>query len=199
MIAGLAEAGKDLKEPSFVKTAVQAADFLLGRQFNREGRLLRTWGAQPGKAAKAQGNAYLEDYAFLVHGLLNLHEATGEKKWLDQSRKLTGSMIHLYGDRKQGGYYFTANDHEKLFARTKDQYDGAQPSGNSMALRNLVRLWRKTGEERYRAEAEKGFRAFAASLKAAPTALTTMAEALDLYLEAKGDQAGKDKSGKAER
>jgi uncharacterized protein YyaL (SSP411 family) len=191
MIAGFAQAGQDLKEPAFTKTAAKAADFLLEHQFTREGRLLRTWGAQPGKAPTAQGGAYLEDYAFLVHGLLNLHQATGDKKWLAQSRALTDAMIHFHRDTKRGGYYFTANDHEKLFARSKDQYDGAQPSGNSMALHNLVRLWQTTGEDRYRAEAEKGFRAFAGSLKAAPASLTTMAEALDLYLDAKAAQPGK--------
>jgi uncharacterized protein YyaL (SSP411 family) len=186
MIAGFAQAGQALDEPALTATAARAADFLLAHQLRKDGRLLRTWGSQPGKAPTAQGPAYLEDYAFLVHGLLSLHAATGQKKWLDQARSLTDTMIRFHGDPKAGGYYFTANDHEKLFARSKDQYDGAQPSGNSMALENLVRLWRATGEERYRAEAERGFRAFAGALRAAPASLTTMARALDLYLDAKG-------------
>jgi uncharacterized protein YyaL (SSP411 family) len=184
MIAGFAEAGQALKTPAHVETAAKAASFVLAHQVTKEGRLLRTYGAQPGKAPMAQGPAYLEDYAFLVHGLLALHEASGDKKWLDQARSLTDVMIRLHGDKKAGGYYFTANDHEKLFARSKDQYDGATPSGNSMALYNLVRLWKKTGEERYRAEAEKGFKTFAGTLKASPAALTTMLLALNSYLDA---------------
>jgi uncharacterized protein YyaL (SSP411 family) len=184
MIAGFAEAGQALKEPAHVATAAKAADFLLAHQVTKDGRLLRTYGAQPGKAPTAQGPAYLEDYAFLVHGLLALHDATGEKKWLEQSRSLTDAMLRYHGDPKGGGYYFTANDHEKLFARSKDQYDGATPSGNSVALDNLVRLWRKTGAERYRAEAEKGFKTFAGTLRASPASLTTMLMALDTYLDA---------------
>jgi uncharacterized protein YyaL (SSP411 family) len=184
MIAGFAEAGRALKEPAHVATAARAADFILARQVTKDGRLLHAYGAQPGKAPAAQGNGYLEDYAYLVHGLLALHEATGEKKWLDRARGLTDTMIRFHGDAKVGGYYFTANDHEKLFARSKDQYDGATPSGNSLALYNLVRLWRRTGEERYRAEAEKGFRSFAGAMKAGPSARTTMLLALSTYLDA---------------
>jgi uncharacterized protein YyaL (SSP411 family) len=189
MIAGFAAAGRDLKEPAHVETAARAADFLLRHQLTKDGRLLRTYGARPGKAPAAEGSAYLEDYAFLVHGLLTLHQARGEKKWLEQARALTDTMIRYHGDKKAGGYYFTANDHEKLFARSKDQYDGATPSGNSIALLNLVRLWRTTREERYRAEAERGFKAFAGSMKASPVSLTTMIRALDLYLDTREAQA----------
>jgi uncharacterized protein YyaL (SSP411 family) len=184
MIAGYAVAGKALDEPAYIQRAAAAAEFVLKHQRTREGRLLRTYGAAPGQAAKAQGNAYLEDYAFLVHGLLNLHDATGDKRWLDDARSLTDVMIQHHSDVKHGGYYFTANDHEKLFARNKDQYDGAQPSGNSVALRNLARLARLTGDKRYRDEAEKGFRAFVAAMKRSPTGLTTMLMGLDEFLAA---------------
>jgi uncharacterized protein YyaL (SSP411 family) len=183
MIGGFAEAGRVLKEKKYTGAAARAAAFVLKHQRTEDGRLLRTYGAQPGKAPKAAGAAYLEDYAFLVHGLLNLHDATGDKKWLGEARTLTDAMVEHFGDAKRGGYYFTAHDHEKLFARTKDQYDGAQPSGNSVAVRNLVRLWSATGEERYRAQAEKDFRAFAGSLKAYPQTLTAMLQALDMYLD----------------
>jgi hypothetical protein len=182
MIAAFATAGKALDEPSYVKRAIAAAEFVLKIQLTKDGRLLRTYGAAPGQAAKAQGNAYLEDYAFLVHGLLNLHDATGDKRWLDEARSLTDAMIKYHTDAKHGGFYFTANDHEKLFARNKDQYDGAQPSGNSMALRNLARLARLTGDKGYREEAAKGFKAFVASLKRSPTGLTTMLMGLDDFL-----------------
>jgi uncharacterized protein YyaL (SSP411 family) len=182
MIAAFAKAGQTLKEPAHIKTAARAADFLLKHQLTKDGRLLRTYSAGSGKAAKARGSAYLDDYAFLVHGLLALHSATDDKKWLTQAQTLTDTMIRDYGDKKAAGYYFTANDHEKLFARAKDQYDGATPSGNSMALLNLVQLGQRTGQKRYRAEAERGFRAFAGALKTSPLSLTTMARALEVYL-----------------
>jgi uncharacterized protein YyaL (SSP411 family) len=183
MIAGYAEAGRCLGEPRYIATAAKAAAFVLTHQKTKEGRLLRTYGAAPGQAPKAAGSGYLEDYAYLVHGLLNLHDATREQKWLDEAQALTDTMIRFHGDDKAGGFYFTASDHEQLFARSKDQYDGAQPSGNSMAARNLVRLWIATGAERYRKEAERTFRTFAGSLKTYGPGLVTMAHALDLYLD----------------
>ena len=91
-------------------------------------------------------------------------------------------MIIHHGDAKNGGYFFTAHDHEKLFARHKDQYDGTQPSGNSVALWNLVRLAKLTGDHGYRQEAERGFKAFAPALQKNPMGLTVMLMALDEYL-----------------
>jgi uncharacterized protein YyaL (SSP411 family) len=185
MIAGYATAGRELEAPAYTATAARAAEFVLSHLRTKDGRLLRTYGAAPGQKAEARLNGYLDDYAFLVHGLLTLHDATGEKKWLDDAKALTDTMVLYHGDAEHGGFFYTSNDHEKLFARAKDQYDGAHPSGNSVAARNLVRLWQKTGAERYRALAEKTLKAFAAPLKANPTSLTTMAEALARYLDAK--------------
>src|SRR5207244_3186544 len=150
MIAGYATAGKVLAEPSYIETAAKAADFLLRTLRTSDGRLLRIYAAVPGEAAKARVPAYLDDYAFLVHGLLELHDATGAARWLDEAKLLTDAMINLFGDANQGGFYYTATDAEPLFARAKDQHDGAQPSGNSVAVQNLVRLTAKTGEQRYR-------------------------------------------------
>src|SRR5262249_38877102 len=139
-----------------------------------------------GGKAEAKLNGYLDDYAYLVHGLLTLHDITGEKRWLDESKALTEVMLKFHGDEtpRGGGYFYTSSDHEKLFARGKDQYDGAQPSGNSAAAHNLVRLWQKTGEKRYCNEAEKTFKAFAGAMKVSPSSLTGMMEALALFLEA---------------
>jgi uncharacterized protein YyaL (SSP411 family) len=185
MIAGYAVAGHALGEAKYTQTAARAADFVLKNLRNPEGRLLRTYGARPGQAAEARLNGYLDDYAYFVHGLLCLHDTTNDPKWLAQARALTDTMVQFHADKDGGGFFYTSSDHEKLFARAKDQYDGAQPSGNSTAASNLVRLWRKTGEERYRAVAEKTFKAFAGTLKANPTSLTGMADALALYLDKK--------------
>lgn len=191
MIAGLAEAGMALENKNYIEMAVKAADFVLKHQRTKDNRLLRTYGAQPGQAPKAAVSGYLEDYAFLSHGLLTLHEATKDAKWLDAAKGLTDAMVEHHGEKRRGGYYYTAHDHEKLFARGKDQYDGATPSGNSVALRNLVRLSLATKEEKYTKEADRTFRSFVGAMKAYGPGSTTMAQALDLWLEAR--EVGKDK------
>jgi uncharacterized protein YyaL (SSP411 family) len=184
MIAGYATAGQVLEEPTYVAAAVRAADFLLKELRTKEGRLRRTYGAPPGQAPTARLNAYLDDYAFLVHGLLCLHDATGDKKWLDQAKALTDTMIEFHGEKERGGFFYTSHDHEKLFARSKDQHDGAQPAANSVALRNLLRLATKTGDANYRAMAEKGLKAFAGQLKGNPSGLPAMGLALAQFLNA---------------
>jgi uncharacterized protein YyaL (SSP411 family) len=185
MIAGLALAGQALGQKKPVEDAARAADFLLKNLRNKDGRLLRTYAAAPGQKAEARLNAYLDDYAYLVHGLLGLHDATGDSRWLDEARALTDTMVKYHLDEKAGAFFYTSNDHEKLFARAKDQYDGAQPSGNSVAAGNLVRLWVKTGDDKYEKLAEKTFKALAAPLKTNPTGLTALADALGAYLDAK--------------
>ena len=187
MIAGLAETGKALDDKKIIEKAARAADFLLKNLRNQDGRLYRTYSAVPGQKPAARLNAYLDDYAYLVHGLLTLHDVTGEARWLDEAKTLTGVMVKFYGDdrAKAGGFFYTSNDHQKLFARAKDQFDGAQPSGNSIAARNLTRLWLKTGDDQYVKLTETSFKAMAVPLKQSPSSLTTLAEALTLYLDGK--------------
>jgi len=187
MIAGLAAVGQALDDKKAIDRAARAADFVLRTLRTRDGRLLRTYGAAPGQKAEARLNAYLDDYAFLVHGLLTLHDVTGTKRWLDEARALTDLMVRHHGDKEQGGFFYTSNDHEKLFARSKEQYDSAQPSSNSVAARNLVRLWTKTGEAGYAKLAEKTFLALGASLKSNPSSLTALSDALAMYLDAKAN------------
>jgi uncharacterized protein YyaL (SSP411 family) len=184
MIAGYAAAGQALGDKKYTEAAARAADFVLTNLRGKDGRLRRTYGAAPGGKAEARLDACLDDYAYLIHGLLNLHDATGDKRWLDEAKALADVMAEWYAD-KDGGFFYTANDHEKLFARTKDQYDGVQPSGNSLAVRDLVRLWVKTGDDKYARQAEKTFKAFAGALKANPSSLPALADALALYLDAK--------------
>lgn len=183
MIAAYARAGEVLKEPKYVAAAVKAADFLLTRMRTTDGRLMRVYAAKPGGQPEARGPAFLEDYAFLVHGLLTLHDATGEARWLDESKALTALMLKWHGDADRGGFYMTPHDGEKLFARGKDHYDGAQPSGNGMAARNLVRLYDKTKQEEYRTAAEKTIKQFAPVLRVQPQSAPLTAAALDRYLE----------------
>src|SRR5205823_2446873 len=109
--------------------------FLLANLRDGQGRLQRTW-----RGGKAKLNAYLDDYTFLVEGLLALHQATRDDKWLNASRRLTDLQLELFWDAEQKGCYFTSHDHEAILARTKNAYDAVLPSGNSVAARNLTRL-----------------------------------------------------------
>ena len=185
MIAGFAKAGQVLKDPEYLKTASRSANFILDNLRNKEGRLLRVMGIKSDGKKEAKLNGYLDDYAFFIHGLLNLHDATGEKRWLDEATALTDLMVKWYGDAKTGGYFYTSTDHEKLFARSKDYFDGAQPSANSIALRNLVRIWDKTDDSAYQVLAEKSFRQFAGVMRSNPAGVPGMCLALNLYLDKK--------------
>jgi hypothetical protein len=182
MIAGYADAARALDNPAYAQTGEKAADFLLKNLRGPDGRLLRTYSKNSEGKTLAKLNAYLEDYASLVHGLLTLHEVTGKKRWLDEAARLTNEMVERYEDKEAGGFFFTSHDHEKFFARAKDQYDGATPSGNSLAALNLVRLAARTGDERYRQLAEKTFTAFGETLTSSPETATMMVQALALYL-----------------
>jgi uncharacterized protein YyaL (SSP411 family) len=188
MIAGMARAGKALDDKKAVERAARAADFLLRTMKNKDGRLLRTYGAAPGEKPQARLNGYLDDYAFLVHGLLALHETTGDARWLKEARDVTDVMVKYFHDKESGGFFYTSSDHEKLFARAKDQHDGVQPCGNSQAALNLVQLWKKTGDERYERLAERTLRSLASPLRGHPGGLATLADALALYLEVKKDR-----------
>ena len=189
MIAGYAKAGEVFENPEYVKAAANAADFLLAKMRDKDGRLLRLYAAAPGEKPAARGTAFLDDYAFLVHGLLNLHDATGEKKWLDAAKALTDLAIKFHGDGDRGGFFFTPSDGEKLFARAKDGYDGVQPSGNSQMARNLLRLSVKLKDDKYRALSEKTIKQFAMTLRMQPGSVPTMALCLDEFIAAGGSSA----------
>jgi len=182
MIAGYAKAGQVFDEPKYLAAAKKAADFVLTKMQTKDGRLLRTYFAEKDKPGEARLNAYLDDYAFVVHGLLNLHDATKEERWLKEAKRLTDLTLQWHWDKERGGFFYTSHDHEKLFARSKDQFDGAQPSGNSVAARNLVRLAKKTDDEKYRTHAEKQLRTFAGPLKSSPTTMSMMVVALAEWL-----------------
>jgi uncharacterized protein len=186
MIAGYARAGEVFKEPEYVKAAATAADFVLAKMRNKDGRLFRLYAAAPGEKPAARGVAFLDDYAYLAHGLLNLHDATGEKKWLDAAKALTDLAIKWHGDTARGGFFFTASDSEKLFARAKDSYDGVQPSGNSQMARNLLRLWQKTKDDTYRELCVKTIKQFALTLRMQPASVPALARCLDELLDATG-------------
>lgn len=183
MIAGLAMASKALGEPSYLQAAEKAADFVLANLQQTDGRLLRSFGAIPGEKAQARILAYLDDYAYLCHGLITLYETNGDKKRLAQAIKLNENMIKHHGKQGTGPFFQTSEDHEKLFARSIDQYDGAQPSANSVALSNLVKLSRYNQEPRLMKIAEDSFKGLVMRLKMQPSSSTALATALAEFLD----------------
>ncbi len=177
MISAHARAALVLAEDRYAEVAARAADFVL-RNLRRDGRLLRSF-----KDGRATHNAYLDDYAFLGAGLLDLFETTGERRWLEEAIALDQVLEAHYEDKEHGGFFMTGKDHEQLLAREKPDYDGAEPSGNSVAVPNLLRLYELTTQERYRQRAERALRAFHGTLERAPMALSEMLLAVDFYLD----------------
>ncbi|MGI8978127.1 MAG: hypothetical protein ACR2FY_02765, partial [Pirellulaceae bacterium] len=134
-------------------------------------------------SGKAKLNAYLNDYAFLADGLLRLHQATGDKKWLTAADEITAKQLELFRDEKTGGFYFTSSDHEALFARGKDPVDGAIPSGNSVAACNLLILSKNLKKPDLVPIAQKTIGSSAGLLEQSPTSAPRMAVAIPLLLE----------------
>ncbi len=182
MIAGYAAAGKAFHEPNYTQSAVRAAEFVLAKMRSPDGTLKRVYAARPGEPAEARGRAFLDDYAYLTHGLLNLHDATGDKRWLTAAREVADVSLAKFADPARGGFYLTPSDGEKLFTRGKDHYDGAQPSASGVTARNLARLAAATGEAKYRTAADATIRAFGEVLRTQPTSCPVTADALDRLL-----------------
>jgi uncharacterized protein len=189
MIAGYALAGKTFNDKEYIATAQKSADFVLKNLQTKEGRLLRSYAKTPEGKAEGRLNAYLDDYAYLIHGLLALHDATQEKKWLDEAKRLTDLVIQHYGEPNRGGFYYTSNDHEKLFARVKDFSESVQPSSNGLSVLNLFALSSKTGDKKYRDLAEKTIKQLAMGFKMAPTGVSTLLQGLQIQVELEGTAA----------
>jgi uncharacterized protein YyaL (SSP411 family) len=177
-ISAFARAGLVLADPRCIERAARAATFLLGTLY-RDGRLYRTF-----MDGIAKRNAYLEDHAFLIAGLLDLYEATSDPQWLEKAIELDGILEEHFEDHAHGGYFLTPDDHEELLVREKPSYDGAEPAGNSVEALNLLRLHEFTTEEVYRRRAEMTFRSMAETLRSNPLALSEMLLAVDFHLDA---------------
>ena len=172
-ISALARAGFVLDEPRYTAAAVRAGRFVLDRM-RSGGRLLRVW-----HGGKARINGFLDDYAFLIQGFLDVLETTGDPFWLGAALQLQRDQDRLFADGQHGGYFATASDNEALIARERPDYDGAEPSGNSVAALNLVRIAAMTGDPRWSEAAESTLRGFGQRLTKAPMALTDMLVAVE--------------------
>jgi hypothetical protein len=176
MLSAFARAGFSFANPDYIRAAARAAAFVLD-EMRREGRLVRVY-----KDGRASGPAFLEDYAFMIAGLLDLYEADANPRWLREAVALQAILDAHYLDATGGGYFKTADDQERLLAREKPNDDGAVPSGNSLAALNLLRLSAFTSDDRYRESAILLFSAFNDLLTQQPTRLPEMLLALDYFL-----------------
>ncbi|MEN8148659.1 MAG: thioredoxin domain-containing protein [Planctomycetota bacterium] len=173
MIATFAYAGRVLDAPEYTRAAERSADFLL-TTMRRDGRLLHRY--REGEAAIA---AFLDDTAFLAWGLFELHQTTQEARWLEASRDLLVEMIDLFGDDETGGFSFSGKDGERLVAGTKEIYDGAVPSGNSVAAFALLAVGRLVQDERLVRAGEGTIGHFSGHLAKMPTGFPFLMLALD--------------------
>ncbi len=174
MIAALAKAAQAFDAPLYAEAARRAADFLLETMRTPSGRLLHRF--RDGEKAI---DAYLDDYAFLSWGLLELYETTFEVKYLKAALDFTDILLKNFWDAQNFGFFFTAADAEKLLVRKKEIYDGATPSGNSVMMLNLLRLSRLTGNITLEEKASQISQAFSGQVHRYPAGYTVMMMALD--------------------
>ena len=180
MLAAFAEAARDRslgdRAAAYRAIAERNAEFLLREMRSADGRLLRTW-----KEGRAKLNAYLEDYANVIEGLLALYETTFDERWFTAARELADAMIKHFAD-PAGGFFDTSDDHEMLVTRPKDLQDNAVPSGNAMAATVLLKLGAFTGEDSYLTLAELMVGLLQPAMMQAPTAFAQWLCALDFAL-----------------
>jgi len=176
MLTAFAEAANILGRDDYREIAIRNAEFLT-TQLMKDGRLLRTY-----NAGRAKLNGYLEDYAYVIEGLLTVYEATFELRFFTQARGLADTMIRRFWDEENGGFYFTSSDHEELITRTKDYLDNATPSGNSVAVMALLKLGLLTQEQEYMRCAIAILRALRPAMSRYPSAFGYMLSGMDFYL-----------------
>ena len=172
MIAALSKAGRAFNVKEYIEEAVRATEFIIGRMWDDETLLHRY------REDAAEIPGFLNDYAFMTWGLIELYQATHEPRYLDYASKLNDAMRLRFNDPK-GGFYFTADNAEKLLTRRKEIYDGAIPSGNSVAFYNLIRLSRLTGETELEEDAKQLSRFFSSRILGAPHAYSMFLTGLD--------------------
>jgi uncharacterized protein YyaL (SSP411 family) len=177
MLRAFAEAGAGLGRPDYLEVARKNAAFLLNTMRGDNGRILRTW-----RNGQAKLLGYLEDYACLADGLLALHEATLEPRWLREAVVVAGGMVDLFWEDTVGGFYDTGHDHEELVIRPRDVFDNAQPCGGSVATDILLKIAVVTGNDDFAGKASTPLRALLPLLGRTPSATGHWLGALDFYV-----------------
>jgi len=176
MISAYVDGYRVTRKPEYLEEAKTTANFIFGNLMV-DGQLLRTWGQ--GKAKLA---GYLDDYSYFVQALLDLASVDADSRWFSTAVKLTDFMLAHFWDDENGGLFYTSDTHEELIVRPKNHFDGSVPSGASVALMNLLRLEKLTGEESYRDSASNILRLYGEYLVKGPSEFANSLCALDFYL-----------------
>ena len=177
MIAALARAGGVFAEQSYVEAAERAAGFILTRLRTDRGSLLHRY-----RAGEAAMLGYATDYAYLIWGLIELYEATFDSSYLQLAIELMATFIDKFWDEDEGGFFLTADEAESLFARPRNDTDGAMPSAGSVALLDLLKIGRMTQNTDYEDRAVSLVRTLSPSVESNPLAFTFLLCALDFQL-----------------
>jgi len=178
MISAFARGGEVLDEAKYVSAAQTAAQFIHSRLYDpKSGKLTRRY-----RAGETAVEGFLDDYAFFIQGLLDLYEASFDVRWLSWAIHLQEKQDQLFWDSKNGGYYTTSGADPALLMQTREDYDGAEPSPNSVAAMNLLRLSQMTDRKDWRNKADKAFAVFSPRLEKFPEALPQLVAALDYSL-----------------
>jgi uncharacterized protein len=177
MISALSRAAWSFNRPDYAEAAEKAAVFVLDRMRNPEGRLFHRY-----RDGEASLPAHIDDYAFFISALIDLYEAVFDSRYLEKALEFNRDFIIHFWDERQGGFYFTADDSEEILVRGKEIYDAAIPSGNSIAMLNLLRLGRLTGDPDYEEKAGRLGSAFADTVRAYPAGYTQLLAAVDFAL-----------------
>ena len=175
-LSGLAAAIKISDDKAFITAATQTSEFIFDKMF-RDGFLLHTY-----KDGQAKLLGYLDDYAFLAVGLLDIYETLLDRAFLDRALQLNEIMLREFWDEEEGGFFYTGKSQEQLISRAKPIFDASIPSGNAMATQLLLRLHHITGQEDYRARAEKVLRSYYDVMENQPFGFAHMLCAVDQYL-----------------
>lgn len=174
MIAALARGSRALNNTGYQAAAEKAADFLLSICRSEDGGLFHRF-----RKGNASIPAYVDDYAFLIWGLLEIYQTSYKTEYLFEARTIMDHLISFFWDGEKGGFFFTSEFAEKLLARPMEIYDGAVPSGNSVSLNNLLRLFSLTGEGRYAELASQMSARFFPRIETNPLAYTHFLSGLD--------------------
>jgi uncharacterized protein YyaL (SSP411 family) len=178
MISALAKASQALNEPKYLGAANRARSFLQLHLYQpASGKLKRRY-----RAGSADIDGYLDDYTFLIQGLLDLYEASFDVRLLSWAVQLQQAQDRSFWDEKQGGYFTTSGQDRSILLRTREAYDSVEPSPNSVAAMNLLRVWQITDKQGYKDKADKTLAAFGPGLEQRPEAMPYMMSALDFSL-----------------
>ncbi len=177
MIAALSKGARAFDEPAYTNAARKATDFILNTMRDKQGRLMHRY-----REGEVAINGFLDDYAFMIWGLIELYETTFKTRYLQAALELTERVLTHFPDKQNGGFFFTPDDGEQLLVRKKEVYDGAIPSGNSVMMYNLVRLARMTGRSELEEQAAGVGKAFSETINRYPAGYTVLLMGVDFAI-----------------